>query len=49
MEMTILKKILVQELDLTPTSHDINFVKHLVSMQPTGVNDISKHRGLILK
>ena len=30
--MTTLKKILVQDLNWTPTIHDRNFVKHIIDM-----------------
>lgn len=46
--MIVLKKILVQDLDWTPTKHDRNFFKYLVNMQPTGVNNIYDHNGIIL-
>ena len=46
--MTVLKQILVQDLDWTPTSHDRHFFKHLVNIQPTHINNIYEHMGLIL-
>ena len=41
-------KILKQELDWTPTSDDMNFIKHVTNIHSTGHNNRSKHRVLIL-
>ena len=42
--MQILEKIL----DMTPTSHDRHFIKHVTNMYSTGHNKIYEHSGLIL-
>jgi len=47
-EIMIQMEVLEQGLDLTPTSHDRHFVKHVTNMNPIGLNNIFEHSGLKL-
>ena len=47
-EIRLQMQTLDQGLDITPTSHDRNFVKHITNMKSTDGNNRYEHKDLIL-